>query len=41
MIDQDTHEEEMKMYGPWPWIVGMAFGAFITFVLFYFADGFA
>ena len=41
MIDEDSHEDEMRMYGPWTWIAGMALGVGITVVMFVLADGFA
>lgn len=30
-----------KMYGPWPWIAGLAFGIFLIWVMFALATGFA
>ncbi len=41
MIDEDAHDDEIRMYGPWTWIAGLAFGAFIIFVMFSLSDGFS
>ncbi len=41
MIDEDAHDDEMEMYGPWPWLVGIGFGIFITVVMFVLSDGFS
>lgn len=41
MIDEDAHNHEMEMYSPWSWIAGLAFGGFLTYVMFALSDGFA
>lgn len=41
MIDNEVHEDEKLMYGPWTWIVGLAFGVLLMVILFVLADGFA
>lgn len=41
MIDQDNHDDEMEMYNPWSWIVGLAFGIFLTVIMFVLSDGFS
>lgn len=41
MIDEEAHEDEMQMYGPWSWIAGMAFAGGIIYVMFALSDGFS
>jgi len=41
MMDKDSHDDEIRMYGPWTWIAGMAFGTGIVFVMFALSDGFS
>ena len=41
MIDEESHEDEMQMYSPWSWVAGLAFGGFITYIMFALSDGFS
>ena len=50
MLCQEPKEEKMAKpvrsdhvdtYGPWAWVAGMAFAGFVTWLMFYIADGFS
>ena len=36
-----VRSDHVDAYGPWAWVAGMALAAFITWLMFYIADGFS
>ena len=36
-----VRSDHVNTYGPWAWVVGIGFGLFITWLMFYIADGFS
>ena len=36
-----VRSDHVDAYGPWAWVAGIAFAAFITWLMFYIADGFS
>jgi hypothetical protein len=36
-----VRSDHVDTYGPWAWVAGMAFAGFITWLMFYIADGFS
>ena len=36
-----VRSDHVDAYGPWAWVAGVAFAAFITWLMFYIADGFS
>ena len=40
MDDSEGRRDPVKYYGPWAWIVGLAFGAFTIWLLFACAESF-
>jgi len=38
--DDGGRQDPVRYYGPWTWLVGLSFGAFIMWLMFTLADGF-
>ena len=36
-----VRSDHVDAYGAWAWVAGVAFAAFITWLMFYIADGFS
>ena len=36
-----VRSDHVDAYGPWAWVAGIALAAFITWMMFYIADGFS
>ena len=36
-----VRSDHVDAYGPWAWVAGIALAAFITWLMFYIADGFS
>ena len=41
IVAKPVRSDHVDTYGPWAWIAGFAFAVFITWMMFYIADGFS
>ena len=41
ILAKPVRSDHVDTYGPWAWIAGFAFAVFITWMMFYIADGFS